>query len=217
MWIRPWLKTVSHIFSFIFLSFPGYAAEPEVKPDPAKVALEVFAGFGLPSFNNFGLNLYLGEKKDICLRLQTGAGTMSGDVSYDDQYKELLFLANRTKEDDKWSTFVGAGIGNQEISVQTDYTENGGTRYREQETFKKTYLKFNVGIVAFADNGFTLGSDFGLTYPVNISSVYSANENAQGTDIPMYNATRKNFDLVKSLFATGITIQFNLIRLGWHF
>lgn len=142
---------------------------------------------------------------------------MSGAVGFDDHYEEILFFANRSKASETFERFVGLGIGRQELKVQTNFRDRDDNLFMETETFEKTYVKLNFSVAVVLPNGFSYGSDFGITYPIGSSSTYTANENARGDNLSTYISTRRNFDLFKTLFGSGASLQINLFRFGWCF
>lgn len=192
-------------------------AEPQGTPSAHEAHFDAFVGLGVPAFTTYGATYYHGPKKDVAIRFQSGNGHVSGNIGYDTWFEEIIFLANFSNDSDKWEKFVGVGIGSQDITINTNYTDNGGTQFIENEKFEKKYLTLMMSAQMILPSGFSYGSDFALTYPIMMDSRYFANDNVYGTNNQTYNSVHRNFYVFKSLLATGASIQVNLFRFGWYF
>ena len=202
------LRLIKLLTAFTLISSISHAAD---------FTLEGSAGLGLPSFANYGLSIYHGPNKDIGIRFQTGNSTMSGEVGYTDKYEEFFFFVNRTQNENAWQKFVGLGIGRQDLILETNYTDKSGQKFSEKESFEKKYLKLNFAWTYFSQNHFTLGTDLSITYPLMISSKYEPGANIPVPQYSSYKSTQDQLAVFKTLLATGASLQFNIVRVGWYF
>ena len=177
-----------------------------------------FAAVGLPATTSYGLAYYYGENRDYGLILQAGSGKTSGELYYDTNYKEFMFVDGSTATE-QWNSAGGIGIGIREINVGTDFTAANSLVYQESEKFKITYLKLSLGLNKFYRSGFNWGFDFGFTFTLNSSSTETFNANAAGTTIDdlNYGDAKEKYNLMRKLLASGMGFQFNLLKVGWYF
>lgn len=179
--------------------------------------LEGFLGLGAPALSLYGFTYYHNNPNDVGIRIQGGQGTMPGKVGYKDEYKEILFFANRSRKTSDWEKFVGVGIGQQNLTIETNFNENSGRQFIETQEIQKTYVTINMTASMFYANGISLSTDFSLRYSMGDQSTYTANANAQGEAPSTYKSIQRDFDFLKNVMASDISFQINLFRLGWYF
>lgn len=196
----------------VSFSSPSFAKEGEV---------EIFGGLGISSFTNIGLSYYLEEGRQFGVRFQAGTGQLDGAVAYKDEYNLAHFFwkysSGETDQENEWEKFIGVGIGQRNFNISTNFTDNLGAQFVEQEEIKQIYLNLNFSALVFQSNRFVYGTDFSLNIPFSNSAKYFANDNARGIATSAYQPTHRDFQLLKNLFAAGISFQINLFRFGWYF
>ncbi len=188
----------------------------EIKVRPVRT-FEGFLGLGAPALSIYGLTYYHNNPNDVGIRIQGGQGAMSGRVGYNDGFKEILFFANRSNKTSDWEKFVGVGVGQQNLTIETNYSENAGRQFIETQQIEKTYLTLNMTASMFYSNGISLSTDFSLRYSMNTESNYTANANAQGEAPSTYKSIQRDFDFLKNVMASELSFQITLFRLGWYF
>lgn len=178
----------------------------------------VFGGVGLPAITSYGLAYYYGESRDYGLILQAGSGKLNSTVSFDNKYKEVLFVYGKSAYGE-WNKVGNFGIGQQDITVGANFTDSQGRYFNEQDKVKKTYLKMSLGMNKFYRSGFNWGFDFGFTFALNKTNDYTANANARAAteDHDTYGKKKQQYNLYHKILAEGISLQFNLLKIGWYF
>lgn len=226
------------LISILMISATGFAqssSEP-ASPDSPKTSLEenigsavdvadvkkhffgIFGAAGLPATTSFGAAYYYGEARNFGFIYQTGSGKLDGTIYFDNKYNELLFVYGETAYGE-WNKVGGFGFGQQELKVGVDYKDKDGVLFAESDTIKNTYFKMSLGMNKFYRSGFNWGFDFGFTFSLNKSADTYANPNATNasSDHPTYGTTKEEYNLIHKLLAEGISLQFNLIKVGWYF
>ncbi len=183
--------------------------------------VELFGGIGMSSVTNIGLSYYIEEDRQFGVRFQAGKGQLNGAVSYTDEYNLAHFFwkyASRDpKQENEWEKFLGIGIGQRSFKASTNFTDNLGAQFVEQEDIHQVYLNLNFSALVFQSNRFVYGTDFSLNIPFSKTGKYFANDNARSIATSAYQPTHRDFQLLKNLFAAGISFQVNLFRFGWYF